>query len=134
MGAVVGSVGCCCGQVSELRCELPLPNSVVDNDDDDDGVRVVRVVGVGVGAGGEDADEARAMQQAAAAHALLGCRGVSRSDFRYDPARGLEGLFLLEVNTQPGMTPLSLVPEQARAVGLSYEALVGRLIDRAVAR
>lgn len=76
---------------------------------------------------------ALAMQQAADAHRLLGCRGVSRADFRYDPALGAEGLFLLEVNTQPGMTPLSLVPEQALAVGLGYGALVGRLIDRAVA-
>ncbi len=76
---------------------------------------------------------ALAMQQAADAHRLLGCRGVSRADFRYDPALGAEGLFLLEVNTQPGMTPLSLVPEQALAVGLGYAALVGRLIDRAVA-
>src|SRR3546814_8787498 len=47
------------------------------------------------------------------AHQLLGCKGTSRSDFRWDDERGVEGLFLLEVNTQPGMTPLSLVPEQA---------------------
>ena len=76
---------------------------------------------------------AQAMQQAADAHRLLGCKGVSRADFRYDPALGEDGLYLLEVNTQPGMTPLSLVPEQAKALGMSYEALVGRLIDRAVA-
>jgi D-alanine-D-alanine ligase len=76
---------------------------------------------------------ARAMQQAADAHRLLGCRGVSRSDFRYDPAQSADGLYLLEVNTQPGMTPLSLVPEQAKAVGIGYAELVGRLIDRAVA-
>jgi len=76
---------------------------------------------------------ALAMRQAAEAHRLLGCRGVSRADFRYDEAQGIDGLYLLEVNTQPGMTPLSLVPEQAKAVGLGYAALVGRLIDRAVA-
>ncbi len=75
----------------------------------------------------------RALAQAALAHRLLSCRGVSRADFRYDPAQGADGLYLLEVNTQPGMTPLSLVPEQARARGLGYETLVGRLIDRALA-
>ncbi len=75
----------------------------------------------------------RALAQAVLAHRLLGCRGVSRADFRFDPAQGEAGLHLLEVNTQPGMTPLSLVPEQARATGLSYEGLVGRLIERALA-
>lgn len=75
---------------------------------------------------------ALALEQAAVAHRLLGCRGVSRADFRFDPAQGLDGLFLLEVNTQPGMTPLSLVPEQARARGMSYEALVASLIERAL--
>jgi D-alanine-D-alanine ligase len=74
---------------------------------------------------------ALALEQAALAHRVLGCRGVSRADFRHDPAQGLAGLYLLEVNTQPGMTPLSLVPEQARARGISYEALVGRLITLA---
>lgn len=74
-----------------------------------------------------------ALEQAALAHRVLGCRGVSRADFRYDPAQGVGGLYLLEVNTQPGMTPLSLVPEQAKARGISYEALVGRLIERALA-
>lgn len=71
---------------------------------------------------------AACMEQAAEGHRLLGCRGVSRADFRYDPAHGLSGLYLLEINTQPGMTPLSLVPEQAAARGISYQALVGRLI------
>src|SRR3546814_723900 len=51
------------------------------------------------------------------AHRLLGCKGASRSDFRWDDEHGLAGIFLLEVNTQPGMTPLSLVPEQAREIG-----------------
>jgi D-alanine-D-alanine ligase len=77
---------------------------------------------------------AAAMQMAKDAHRLLGCRGCSRSDFRWDDSKGVEGLYLLEVNTQPGMTPLSLVPEQARHVGLSYEALVQRLIDDALDR
>ncbi|MFQ3596580.1 MAG: D-alanine--D-alanine ligase [Sphingomonadaceae bacterium] len=72
--------------------------------------------------------EALALRWAADAHRLLGCRGVSRSDFRHDPDRGTHGLFLLEVNTQPGMTPLSLVPEQAAARGIPYEMLVDRLI------
>ncbi len=72
------------------------------------------------------------LQHALAAHRRLGCRGTSRSDFRWDPALGLAGLFLLEVNTQPGMTPLSLVPEQAKYRGLSYDALVQSLIDAAL--
>ena len=67
------------------------------------------------------------------AHRALGCKGASRSDFRWDPALGEAGLFLLEVNTQPGMTPLSLVPEQAKYRGISYEALVQRLLDAALA-
>ena len=76
------------------------------------------------------ADEARTL--ALKAHQLLGCRGTSRSDFRWDEARGLDGLFLLEVNTQPGMTPLSLVPEQGRFVGMSYAELVQRIVDEAL--
>jgi D-alanine-D-alanine ligase len=67
------------------------------------------------------------------AHRLLGCRGCSRADFRWDDERGIEGLFLLEVNTQPGMTPLSLVPEQARHAGMSYAELVQRIVDAAMA-
>jgi D-alanine-D-alanine ligase len=67
------------------------------------------------------------------AHRLLGCRGTSRSDFRWDDARGVEGLFLLEVNTQPGMTPLSLVPEQARHMGMEYADLVEAIIAEALA-
>jgi D-alanine-D-alanine ligase len=66
------------------------------------------------------------------AHRLLGCKGTSRSDFRWDDERGVDGLFLLEVNTQPGMTPLSLVPEQARHVGMSYPALVQAIVDEAM--
>ena len=66
------------------------------------------------------------------AHRLLGCRGCSRSDFRWDDERGVDGLFLLEVNTQPGMTPLSLVPEQARHNGMSYPELVQAIVDEAM--
>ena len=66
------------------------------------------------------------------AHRVLGCKGCSRSDFRWDAARGADGLFLLETNTQPGMTPLSLVPEQAKARGISYGELCERLIAEAL--
>ena len=66
------------------------------------------------------------------AHRLLGCRGASRSDFRWDGTRGVEGLYLLEVNTQPGMTPLSLVPEQAAKLGIDYPELVERIVEDAL--
>lgn len=62
------------------------------------------------------------------AHRLLGCRGASRTDFRWDDEQGEAGLFVLETNTQPGMTPLSLVPEQARQQGISYEDLVEMIV------
>ena len=67
------------------------------------------------------------------AHRLLGCKGASRSDFRWDDERGVDGLFLLEINTQPGMTPLSLVPEQARHIGMGYAELVQAIVDEAMA-
>ena len=66
------------------------------------------------------------------AHRLLGCKGASRADFRWDDERGVDGLFLLEVNTQPGMTPLSLVPEQARHNGIDYPTLVQMIVDEAM--
>ena len=66
------------------------------------------------------------------AHRLLGCRGTSRSDFRWDDEQGEAGLFLLETNTQPGMTPLSLVPEQARHCGIAYGELVEIIIEDAL--
>jgi D-alanine-D-alanine ligase len=69
---------------------------------------------------------------ALAAHRLLGCKGASRSDFRWDDELGEAGVYLLEVNTQPGMTPLSLVPEQARQKGISYGELVERIIVEAL--
>jgi D-alanine-D-alanine ligase len=71
-------------------------------------------------------------EYALAAHRKLGCRGVSRSDFRWDDERGEDGLFLLETNTQPGMTPLSLVPEQALHCGIPYGELVEIIIEDAL--
>jgi len=73
------------------------------------------------------------LDMAAKAHRLLGCKGASRSDFRWDDEQGEAGLYLLEVNTQPGMTPLSLVPEQAKLRGIPYGELVERLIAEALA-
>jgi D-alanine-D-alanine ligase len=73
------------------------------------------------------------MDMAARAHQLLGCKGASRSDFRWDDELGEAGIFLLEVNTQPGMTALSLVPEQAKVKGIAYGELVERLIAEALA-
>jgi D-alanine-D-alanine ligase len=72
------------------------------------------------------------MDMAAKAHRLLGCKGASRSDFRWDDEQGEAGVYLLEVNTQPGMTPLSLVPEQAKVKGIAYGELVERLIAEAL--
>ena len=72
------------------------------------------------------------MDMALRAHRLLGCKGTSRSDFRWDDEKGVDGLYLLEVNTQPGMTPLSLVPEQAKLVGMTYQGLVQAIIDEAL--
>ncbi|WP_417613800.1 D-alanine--D-alanine ligase [Parasphingorhabdus sp.] len=66
------------------------------------------------------------------AHQILGCKGTSRTDFRWDDEQGAAGLFVLETNTQPGMTPLSLVPEQARQVGISYEQLVEIIVREAL--
>lgn len=79
---------------------------------------------------GEIADACAAI--AMRAHRLLGCRGCSRADFRWDDGAGVAGLFLLEVNTQPGMTPLSLIPEQARHNGICYPELVQRIVDDAM--
>jgi D-alanine-D-alanine ligase len=73
------------------------------------------------------------MELAQRAHALLGCKGASRTDFRWDDELGRDGVFVLETNTQPGMTPLSLVPEQAKHMGISYAALVDQLVKEALA-
>lgn len=74
----------------------------------------------------------KALRMAEAAHAALDCRGVSRSDFRYDDVNDV--LVLLEVNTQPGMTPTSLAPEQAAFVGMDYRTLVRWLVEDASCR
>jgi D-alanine-D-alanine ligase len=75
---------------------------------------------------------AQAMDAALLAHRTLGCRGVSRSDFRYDDTAGSPGrLVFLEINTQPGMTPLSLVPEQAAFLGISFTDLVAWMVEEA---
>ena len=72
------------------------------------------------------------MDHAAEAHRALGCRGVTRADFRYDDTEGEPGeLVLLELNTQPGMTPLSLVPEQARHCGMEFKELVSWMVEQA---
>ncbi|MBU6474923.1 MAG: D-alanine--D-alanine ligase [Alphaproteobacteria bacterium] len=72
------------------------------------------------------------MRIAAFAHEKLGCTGVTRSDFRYnDNEPGLDGLYYLETNTQPGMTPTSLVPEQAAHMGMSFGELVAWLVENA---
>lgn len=70
-----------------------------------------------------------AMRAALAAHEALGCRGVTRSDFRYDEDKGR--LVILETNTQPGMTPTSLVPEQAAYIGMDFSELVAWMIEDA---
>lgn len=66
------------------------------------------------------------------AHQVLGCHGTSRTDFRWDEEAGEDGLFVLETNTQPGMTPLSLVPEQAAGCGIAYADLVEMLCAEAL--
>ncbi len=72
-----------------------------------------------------------AMRLAERAHAALGCRGVTRTDFRYDDTGDTNRLVLLEVNTQPGMTPTSLVPEQAAHAGMDYGALCRWMVEDA---
>lgn len=79
-----------------------------------------------------DEIEGAMMDMAIESHRLLGCKGASRSDFRWDDELGEDGIYLLEVNTQPGMTPLSLVPEQAKSRGIGYRELVETLIAEAL--
>lgn len=75
---------------------------------------------------------AKAMELAAQAHRVLDCRGVTRADFRYDDTAGEPGaLYMLEINTQPGMTPLSLVPEIAAYNGIDFGALVRWMVEDA---
>lgn len=81
-----------------------------------------------------EAVTAQALEMAEKAHSALGCRGVSRADLRFDntdEADNPDNLYLLEVNTQPGMTPTSLVPEQASFCGLSFSALCAKLVEDA---
>ena len=79
------------------------------------------------------ADYRKVLDYALAAHRVLGCRGVTRSDFRYDDTQGKSGgdIYILEINTQPGMTPLSLVPEIAGHKGIGFEDLVAWLVEDA---
>jgi D-alanine-D-alanine ligase len=78
---------------------------------------------------------ARAKELALAAHAALGCRGATRTDFRYDDIAGEPGrLVLLEVNTQPGLTPTSLLPEQAAFCGISFPQLCAWMVEEAQCR
>ena len=74
----------------------------------------------------------KALRMTELAHAALGCRGVTRSDLRYDDVKDI--LVLLEVNTQPGMTPTSLVPEQAALLGVDFDQLVFWITEDAYAR
>ena len=75
------------------------------------------------------------MDYARLAHEVIGCAGVTRSDFRWDDSRpGIEGLYFLEINTQPGMTPTSLVPEQAGLLGMAYADLVEWIVEGASCR
>ncbi|SPH21817.1 D-alanine--D-alanine ligase B [Ascidiaceihabitans donghaensis] len=71
------------------------------------------------------------MDYAKRAHTALGCRGVSRTDFRWDETRGVDGLILLETNTQPGMTATSLTPEQGEAVGITFPQLCRWMVEDA---
>ena len=68
------------------------------------------------------------------AHQVLGCQGLSRSDFRWDESRGLAGLIILETNTQPGMTATSLAPEQAAYNGMDFPALCRWIVEEALCR
>ncbi len=72
-----------------------------------------------------------AMRLALLAHQCLGCRGVSRADLRWDESTGVAGLYVLEVNTQPGMTATSLVPDVAGHVGISFPELVSWMVEHA---
>ena len=78
---------------------------------------------------------AQALAMAVAAHRALGCRGASRADFRYDDTQRSPGrLVLLEVNTQPGLTPTSLLPEQAAYLGMGFPALCAWMVENATCR
>ena len=74
------------------------------------------------------------LEMAVRAHRALGCRGLSRTDFRWDDRQGVDGLIVLELNTQPGMTPTSLSPEQAASCGIDFPALCRLLVEDASCR
>ena len=78
-----------------------------------------------------EADYKKILDMALQAHNILGCRGVTRSDFRYNESDKLNKIYILEVNTQPGMTSLSLVPEIANYYGISFNELVKWIINDA---
>ncbi|MFD1344717.1 D-alanine--D-alanine ligase [Litorisediminicola beolgyonensis] len=78
-----------------------------------------------------DEIEALCLDHALAAHRALGCRGMSRTDFRWDDTKGAAGLVLLETNTQPGMTPTSLSPEQAALAGMSFGQMCAWILEDA---
>ncbi|MEO0381543.1 MAG: D-alanine--D-alanine ligase [Pseudomonadota bacterium] len=71
------------------------------------------------------------LDYAVRAHNALGCKGVSRTDYRWDESKGAAGLILLETNTQPGMTPTSLTPEQAEKAGISFAELCAWMVEDA---
>jgi D-alanine-D-alanine ligase len=130
-----------------------------DGDDDQSGLNALAVTGLLPNSGFFDYDSkytagmtkhvipaevpssiyGQALDWAKLAHKTLGCRGVSRADFRFDSetfdtsdtSRESRALIMLEVNTQPGMTPMSLVPEQAAFCGISFTDLVTWLVERA---
>jgi D-alanine-D-alanine ligase len=80
---------------------------------------------------------ARALDIALAAHRALGCRGASRTDFRYDDTQSQDGpgrLVILELNTQPGLTPTSLLPEQAAYCGMDFPSLCAWMVEHAACR
>jgi D-alanine-D-alanine ligase len=114
--------------VTEIR---PLGDGFYDYDakySEDNKVAAVHVLPAEIPAAIYD----EAMAAALAAHQALGCRGVSRSDFRYDDTRGDPGsLYYLETNTQPGMTATSLVPEQARYLGMTFPDLCAWMVEHA---
>ncbi len=77
----------------------------------------------------------RAMDVALRAHKVIGCRGATRCDFRYDDTKGEPGrLVLLEINTQPGLTPTSLLPEQAAYLGMNFSRLCAWMVEHATCR
>lgn len=79
-----------------------------------------------------DAVIAKAYEVAEHAHHVLGCKSISRADFRYDDTKGVDGLYLLEVNTHPGLTPLSILPEAAMHHNISFESLIDGLVQQAL--